>query len=135
MPLEGGAVNLPCLFCALHGSLFTFLVWIFCFVFSFWFFETVLLCSSGWLRTRYVAEDGLELLAVLLLLPSKCWHYMHVPPCAAWYGFLISGSETLVILHWLVLKFLIFLKLTGRIANICVLFLRNASEDIEAQFM
>jgi hypothetical protein len=36
--------------------------------------------SSGF---HFVAQTGLEL-KVLLLQPSKCWHYRYTPPCPAY---------------------------------------------------
>lgn len=39
-------------------------------------------CSPGWPQINYIAQDGLEPLIHLTLLP-KCWDPACVPPCSA----------------------------------------------------
>jgi hypothetical protein len=51
------------------------------------FWDSVLLCSSGWPENHYVAaQDGLEL-AILLSQPPKCWDYRCVLLCQAPFSF------------------------------------------------
>lgn len=40
----------------------------------------VLTCSSSWSETHYIAKSGLELLAIFLPHPPKCWNYRHKSP-------------------------------------------------------
>lgn len=40
----------------------------------------VLTCSSSWSETHYIVKSGLELLAIFLPHPPKCWNYRHKSP-------------------------------------------------------
>lgn len=47
--------------------------------------------SPDWPQTLCVAEEDLEILNLLPLLPT-CWDYEYVPPTSAWYKGFISGQ-------------------------------------------
>lgn len=59
-------------------------------------FLRVLLCSSSWPSTLCVDRSSLELAAVFLPLPPKCWYYQCAPshlahPSILWILFCFSG--------------------------------------------
>lgn len=63
--LKQGLTKLP----RLHLDLFL----------SFW--DSILLCSSGWAWMHYVGQAGPKLWAIFLLQPLECWYYRYELPC------------------------------------------------------
>lgn len=64
---------------------------VYMYLFLFWllslFWDS--LSSPSWPWTHKGAQDGLELTAILLPEPLKCWDYRHDPPYFCWYTYVL----------------------------------------------